>query len=261
MNATSKNTRGTVMNIQRNPSEQIASALFTVPERSMRTHLLVEKLCELEPDEVAKLLQAIIAGAAERNGNHCLLFEALDVSVLTRRAGNSFMSDVYVCAQRSGFEELVRLLSRPDSSRVFNNVGESSADEIPSGVRVAMAKSGNRDQLTRMFSDTNPQVIRTLLKNPSLTESDLLKLASKRPAVADVQREVFLSRKWSARYAVKKALILNPYTPTEIGVKIVHTLMVQDLRLVVESRDLHPWIRETASQYMDNASAKSAADY
>jgi hypothetical protein len=257
MNASSKNTRGTVMNIERNPSEQIASALFTVPERSMRTHLLVEKLCELEPDEVAKLLQAIIAGAAERNGNHCLLFEALDVSVLTRRAGNSFMSDVYVCAQRSGFEELVRLLSRPDSSRVFNNVGESSADEIPSGVRVAMAKSGNRDQLTRMFSDTNPQVIRTLLKNPSLTESDLLKLASKRPAVADVQREVFLSRKWSARYAVKKALILNPYTPTEIGVKIVHTLMVQDLRLVVQSRDLHHWLRDAARERLDSADCRA----
>jgi len=240
--------------------QQIASALFTVPERSMRTHLLVEKLCKLKPDEVAELLQAIIAGAAERNGNHCLLFEALDVSVLTRRAGNNFMSDVYVSAQRSGFEELVRLLSRPDSSRVFNDARESSADEIPSGMRVAMAKGGNRDQLTRMFSDTNPQVIRTLLKNPSLIESDLLKLASKRPAAADVQREVFLSRKWSARYAVKKALILNPYTPTEIGVKIVHTLMVQDLRLVVESRDLHPWIRETAQQYIDSPTDGLRAD-
>ena len=231
--------------------QQIFSALFTVPERSMRTHLLVEKLCELEPDEVAELLQAIIAGAAERKGNHCLLFEALDVSVLTRRAGNSFMSDVYVSAQHSGFEELVRLLSRPDSSRVFNNVGESSADEIPSGVRVAMAKRGNRDQLTRMFSDTNLQVIRTLLKNPALIESDVLKLASRRPAAADVQREVFHSRKWSARYAVKNALVLNPYTPTDIGMKIVHTLMVQDLRHVVGSRDLHSWIREAARQRME----------
>jgi hypothetical protein len=62
---------------------------------------------------------------------------------------------------------------------------------------------------------------------------------------------VFHSRKWSARYAVKKALILNPYTPTDIGMKIVHALMMQDLRHVVGSRDLHLWIREAARQRLD----------
>ena len=217
----------------------------------MRTHLLTEKLCALEPGAVAELLQAIITSAAERRGDYCLALEALDVGLLTSRTGNSFMSDVYVHAQHAGFEELVRILSRPDSSRVFNNAGEESSDEIPSGVRVAMARSGNRDQLTRMFSDTNVQVIRTLLKNPALTESDILKLASKRPAAADVLREVFHSRKWSSRYAVKKALVLNPYTPTDIGMKIVHMLMAQDLRHVAESHDLHPWLCETARQRLE----------
>ena len=117
-----------------------------------------------------------------------------------------------------------------------------------------MAKSGNRDQLTRMFSDTNPQVIHTLLKNPALTESDVLKLASRRPAVAEVQRELYRNTKWSARYAVKKSLVLNPYTPTDIGMKIVHVLMAQDLRLVEESRDLHLWLREAARQRLTEGS-------
>ena len=130
------------MIMQSSDPKQIFSALFTVPERSMRTHLLMEKLCALASDEVAELLQAIIVGAAARKGNYSLLLEALDVGLLTRRAGNSFMSDVYVCAQRLGFEELVRLLSRPGSSRVFNDAGESSSDETPSGVRIAMAKCG-----------------------------------------------------------------------------------------------------------------------
>jgi len=221
----------------------------------MRTHVLIEKLCALAPRAVAQLLQTIIETAAERRGDYCLALEALDVPLLTRRAGNSFMSDVYVCAKCSGFEELVRLLSRPDSSRVLNTAGERSADEIPSGVRVSMAKHGNRQQLERMFSDTNALVIRTLLKNPALTESDVLKLASRRPAAADVQREVFRSRKWSARYSVKKALVLNPYTPTDIGIKIVHMLMVQDLRSVAESRDLHPWLQEAALQVLSSGAA------
>ena len=104
-----------------------------------------------------------------------------------------------------------------------------------------------------MLSATNPQVIRTLLDNPALTESDVLKLAAKRPAAEDIQREVFHSRKWSARYAVKKTLVLNPYTPTDIGMKVVHVLMVQDVRQVAQSRDLHPWICETAQKYLGSA--------
>jgi hypothetical protein len=239
------------MTMRNSDPEKLVSALCVVPERSMRTNLLTEKLCALEPDQAAHLLQAIIVAAATMRGNYSLALESLDVGLLTARMGNGFMSDVYVCAKNEGFEELVRLLLRPGSSRVFDTTGENSADEIPSGVRVSMAKRGNRDELARMFSDTNPQVIRTLLKNPALTESDVLKLASRRPAAADVQREVFHSRKWSRRYAVKKALILNPYTPADIGMKIVHVLMVQDLRLVAESGDLHEWLREAARQRLE----------
>lgn len=232
--------------------QQLVSALCAVPERSMRTNLLTEKLCALEPDQVAHLLQAIILAASMMRGDYSLALESLDVGLLTGRMGNSFMSDVYVCAKTAGFEELVRLLLRPGSSRMLDNTGENRADEIPSGVRVSMAKRGNRDELARMFSDTNPRVIRALLQNPVLTESDVLKLASRRPAAADVQREIFHSRKWSRRYSVKKALILNPYTPTDIGLKIVYALMVQDLRAVAESRDLHSWLCEVARQRLED---------
>ncbi len=216
----------------------------------MRTHLLIEKLCALSPERAVHVLQAIIAGAASRRAGFCLALESLSVPLLTRRAGNPFMSDVYMYARQSGFEELVKILSRPGPSRACDDTHETGQDEIPSGVRVAMARSGTRQQLGPMLSDTNPLVIRALLKNPALTESDILKLSSRRPVAADVQREVFHSRKWSTRYSVKKALVLNPYTPTDIGMKIVHMLMAQDVRTVAESRDLHPWLRETALQYL-----------
>jgi len=248
------------MSIQTSTAEQIVSALRAVPERSMRTHLLIEKLCTFSPKHVAHLLQTIITEAAGRRGDYGLALEALSVPQLTLRAGNAFMSDVYVCARQSGFEELLRILSRPGPGRACDEKQENGQDEIPSGVRVAMARSGNRQQLGRMLADTNPLVIRTLLKNPALTESDVLKLSSRRPAAADVQREVFHSQKWSTRYSVKKSLVLNPYTPTDIGMKIVHMLMIQDLRCIAESRDLHPWLRETALQYVRADGTDSGED-
>ena len=93
-------------------------------------------------------------------------------------------------------------------------------------------------------------------QNPALTESDVLKLCSRRPAAADVQREVFSNKKWYARYHVKKALICNPYTPTDLGLKILHFLLAQDVLFVAQSLDLHPALREMAVQMLqENISA------
>lgn len=233
--------------------EKFVKTLCAVPERTMRTHVLTEKLCALAPESAAQLLQAIITAAAQRRGAYGLVLEALNVPLLTRTAGNAFMSDVYMYAKRSGFEELVRILLRPPASRVCGDMPDQAADEVPSGVRVAMARSGDRQQLARLISDSHPLVIRALLKNPLLTESDVLKICARRPVAADVQREVFHSRRWSGCYRVKKALVLNPYTPTDIGIKIAHVLMEQDLRCVAESRDLHPWLRETARERLHPA--------
>jgi hypothetical protein len=231
--------------------EQFVATLCAVQDGSMRSHLLVEKVRALGPADGAALLQHIIVRASMLKGDYSLALDALNVPFLTQQAGNPFMSDLYVAAQAGGFGELLDLLLRYPASRHGEQQGPAS--DVPAGVRVSMAKRLNRQQLARMLTDTNPLVIRTLLKNPSLTESDVLKLCSLRPASADVQREVFHSRKWSARYPVKKALIFNPYTPTELGLKLVHFMMEQDLRIVAESLDLHPALRESAQKRLESS--------
>jgi len=232
---------------EKNLLQQLIASLGAVPDGGMRSNLLVEKVRELTPSRAAELLQAIVLGASRDKGDYCLLLDALNVPLLAARLGNPFMSEVYTAAQDGGFDELVSILSRPEASRCAEQEPEPQ-DELPSGVRISRAKQLRGPQLVRMFADTDPRVIRAVLQNPSLTEADVLKLCSRRPALAAVQREIMNSRKWIARYSVKKALIFNPYTPTELGLKLVHFLMLQDLRLVADSLDLHPAIRELARQ-------------
>ena len=92
MDATATNTLDAVTPADSISPQQLVSSLCNVPERSMRTHLLVEKLCMLEPETVAELLQGIITTAAEQRGDYCLALEALDVPSLTHKTCNSFMS-------------------------------------------------------------------------------------------------------------------------------------------------------------------------
>ena len=46
---------------------------------------------------------------------------------------------------------------------------------------------------------------------------------------------------------------VSVYVNPDIGMKLVHVLMVQDVRHVAQSRDLHPWICETARNYLGTA--------
>jgi hypothetical protein len=235
--------------------KQIIATLCAVPDAAMRTHILAEKVQGLPAPQAAQLLQLIITGASRRKGPYCLALDALSVPLLTQRMGNPFMSDLYTAARDQGFEELVSLLARHEASRTADQEAEPQ-DDLPAGVRMSRAKTLNRNELARMLADTDPRVIRTLLQNPALTESDVLKLCSRRPASADVQREVFSSTKWFARYHVKKALVCNPYTPTDLGLKIIHFLMAQDVLFVAQSLDLHPALREMAQQRLqENSSA------
>lgn len=239
--------------------QQLIMKISAVPDGAMRAHLLAEKIQGLTAGGAAELLQAIVLGASRDKGDCCLLLDALHVPQLTARLGNPFMSDIYTAAQEGGFEELVSILSRPEASRLAEQEAEPQ-DEQPPGVRISRAKRLRGPQLARMFADTDPRVIRAVLQNPSLTEADVLKLCSRRPALAAVQREVMSNRKWIARYGVKKALIFNPYTPTELGLKLVHFLMLQDLRLVAESQVLHAAIREVASRkIMDSEKVSGSA--
>ncbi len=229
--------------------KQIIATLCAVPDAAMRSHILAEKVLGLPAPQAAQLLQLIIIGASRRKGPYCLALDALSVPFLTQRMGNPFMSDLYTAARDQGFDELISLLSRPDASRTADQEAVPQ-DDLPAGVRMSRAKTLNRNELARMLADTDPRVIRTLLQNPAITESDVLKLCSRRPASADVQREVFSSKKWFSRYHVKKALVCNPYTPTDIGLKIIHFLMAQDVVFVAQSLDLHPALREMARQVL-----------
>ena len=68
----------------------------------------------------------------------------------------------------------------------------------------------------------------------------------RRPTDPEVQREIFRSQRWIARYRVKRALVLNPYTPSDIAARLLAFLARPDLRLVAESPTLPPQLREAA---------------
>ena len=97
------------------------------------------------------------------------------------------------------------------------------------GERKSLARSNDRNLLARVLRDPHPHVIRILLGNPTVTETDVVRLCARRPVSTEVLREVFRSARWIVRYQIKVALALNPYTPLDVALQLTPQLQAPDL--------------------------------
>ena len=117
---------------------------------------------------------------------------------------------------------------------------------LPLGVRRQAARGRNRDKIDRLLHDRDHRVIQLLLDNPLLTERDVIAIAARRPTRAEVLKTVASHKKWSSRYRIRKAIACNPHTPESIAIRLLPTLLIQDLRFLASSGALLPELREEA---------------
>jgi hypothetical protein len=97
------------------------------------------------------------------------------------------------------------------------------------GERKSLARTNDREKLLLLLADPHPAVVAILLDNPHVTESDVLKIASRRPAAPDALTKLAAHPRWSVRHAVKRALVMNPSTPLGEAIRIATTLRAAEL--------------------------------
>ena len=119
------------------------------------------------------------------------------------------------------------------------------------GERKSLARRPDRDMMQRLLNDPHPDAdLRRCLRNPRMTEDDLVRLAAKRPGRGAVLAEIARSTKWSHRPRVRMALVMNPATPTEIAVRIAGLLLRPELELVVHSPAVPSPVRALCMEHL-----------
>jgi hypothetical protein len=156
-------------------------------------------------------------------------------------------------------DEVELLFTEGEAVREYQEDAAARADArrftLPLGALKTRARlSKNPDELARLAVASNPAVVRELLSNPRLTEELVVRIAARRPARPEPLVEIWRSTRWSARPAVRRALVFNPYLPPDVGVKIVPLLPRLDLVLVLESTGLHASLRELAARLLETGS-------
>ncbi|MBI5527365.1 MAG: hypothetical protein HY897_13600 [Deltaproteobacteria bacterium] len=228
--------------------------LLALAEPAMRVRVVSEFLEASDPEDVVAVLREAAADTSrgDQGADHVLAAFAEIVGGLESRGAPFYdrMAAAYATAVEQRAAAVCRLFSRPPPARTLSPdeaaEWDSELAKVTLGGRRALAKSLDRALIERLLKDPAPEVVRNLLMNPRVTESDIVALCARRPNTTSVLREIHGCPRWRRNYRVRLALARNPYTPTEIAVHAVTTLAAQDLRTVMNDIHLHEHVRAAA---------------
>jgi len=238
-------------------TEKLVRDVYGLKEKASRTVVLGERLGELSAEVTVKVLnQLCIKANANQPRYQEVLLSFIDIFTITQILGYSRMSQIYILSKEKGYDSVTRLLSRPPAKKELKDyeadlVRNPDAEYITLGMRKSLARGGKKNTLDRLIHDQDPQVIGNLLNNPKITEREVIKIASKRPVSGKILRIIFKNSKWISRYSIKKALVLNPFTPTDISLGLINFMLVQDLRSISTEDSIHPDIIKAAIDLLE----------
>jgi len=127
--------------------------------------------------------------------------------------------------------------------RAIDNILVNKIDKLTLGERITSAKRCSHALIKALLFDSDPKVFEALLVNQRLREDDLLLVAnSDRASKAQLQL-LADDRKWSYRYAIRKALVMNPSTPRSTAASLLRSLTPRDLRMIHRNPQTSVYVR------------------
>jgi len=103
-------------------------------------------------------------------------------------------------------------------------------EKLSLGEKIAAAKRCSTALIKALLFERDENIFAALLNNQLLREEDLLLLATSESASPEKLRLLSADGKWSFRYAIRKALVMNHATPRAIAASQLRFLSRRDLR-------------------------------
>jgi hypothetical protein len=104
--------------------------------------------------------------------------------------------------------------------------------------KIKMALTGDKEWRTLLIRESNKQVNTAVLKNPRISEGEVLTVAKNRSSSDELIRIILLNRDWVKLYEMKKALVVHPRTPLQTAMRYMTFLSEKDIRELAKSREV-----------------------
>jgi len=110
------------------------------------------------------------------------------------------------------------------------------AIEMGISEKIKMALTGDKEWRNIFIKDANKLVSSAVLKNPRVTEGEVLMIAKNKSSSEELIRLITLEREWVKQYEIKRALVLHPRTPLPKALRYMGFLTEKDLKNLAKSR-------------------------
>ncbi len=108
--------------------------------------------------------------------------------------------------------------------------------EVPEKIKMAMI--GDKEWRILLLKDANKVVSGSVLKNPRITEPEILAIASSTNVNEEIMRVISKNKEWIKSYQIRKALVMNCKTPLQAALKFLATFTEKDLSMLAKSKNV-----------------------
>lgn len=114
--------------------------------------------------------------------------------------------------------------------------------------KIKLSIQGNMETRRILVRDSNRLISSAVLKNPRLTDMEIILISQSKVVDEDILRQISDTRKWTRHYQVKSALVHNPKTPTHISLNFLRHLRHIELKQIMSDRNLPGVINQAAKK-------------
>ena len=143
--------------------------------------------------------------------------------------------------------------SREDDSLESSEINQSKYQmslDLAVSEKIKMALTGDKEWRSILLRDANKLVSSAVLKNPRITDGEVLAVARNRSASDDLIRIVLLNTEWVKNNEIKKALAIHPRTPLPKALRFMSAFTEKELKQLSKSRNVSQVIVNSARRML-----------
>lgn len=139
-------------------------------------------------------------------------------------------TDVEVSAEEEEWDEVPLDVENFSKYQLALNMGVSE--------KIKMALTGDKEWRSILLKDSNKLVNTAVLKNPRITDGEVLAVAKNKTSSEELIRMILMNKDWMKLPVIRSALVSHPKTPVAAALRFMDTLSIKELKDLSKSKSV-----------------------
>lgn len=142
-------------------------------------------------------------------------------------------------------EDLIKEMEKPPSDEERLSLYRLIQD-MSIAQKIKTALKGNKEARSMLVKDSNKLVACAVIKNPRVTDPEVLNMCQNRSIQEEILRIICLKPDWVRHYPVQVALCNNPKTPFQHALRFMKSLNTNDLKKLSKNKNAAAQLQKMA---------------